>query len=267
MFRTIDYDEALRAVKLNRVPEGTLAEALFVHLAAHKPPREQFASRDDRRRYFIWQLQRGIVAAGALVFAACALVGGSRWLEVMGVREQAAAQQLHARTAAQQYERITAAFPVTETSSENLKVTVVEFRRIAERSATPEHAFVHISRVLEKFPQMELDSVKWAVGRSGELREPASQLGSTAKPQVQGDLAVFVEVAGRVNATQRNDYRGITAQVQRLAAAFVGSDYELVRTQLPFDVTSEGTLTGDIGGSSESGEAPRFTIVLARRLP
>mgnify|MGYP003424227954 CR=1 FL=1 len=40
----------------------------------------------------------------------------------------------------------------------------------------------------------------------------------------------------------------------------------LERTQLPFDVTSEGTLTGDIGGS-DAGEAPRFTIVLARRLP
>jgi hypothetical protein len=78
---------------------------------------------------------------------------------------------------------------------------------------------------------------------------------------------VLVEVSGRVNATQRNDYRGITAQVQQLAAALVGSDYELARTELPFDVTSEGTLTGDITGRAESGEAPRFTIVLARRLP
>jgi len=54
--------------------------------------------------------------------------------------------------------------------------------------------------------------------------------------------------------------------VQSLAGALAGSGYTLVRTQLPFDVTSEGTLTGDIGGS-DSGEAPRFTIVLARGLP
>jgi hypothetical protein len=38
-----------------------------------------------------------------------------------------------------------------------------------------------------------------------------------------------------------------------------------VRTQLPFDVTSEGTLTGDIGGR-DSAEAPRFTIVLSRKV-
>ena len=78
---------------------------------------------------------------------------------------------------------------------------------------------------------------------------------------------VVVEVSGRVQATQRNDYRGITAQVQRFANALVGEGYELVRTQLPFDITSEGVLTGDIGGASESGEAPRFTVVLGRRLP
>ena len=45
--------------------------------------------------------------------------------------------------------------------------------------------------------------------------------------------------------------------------ALAESGYTPVRTQLPFDVTSEGTLTGDIGGA-DSGEAPRFTIVLAR---
>jgi hypothetical protein len=69
-----------------------------------------------------------------------------------------------------------------------------------------------------------------------------------------------------VNATQRNDYRGITGQVQRFASALVGEGFELVRTQLPFDVTSEGVLSGDIGAAGESGEAPRFTIVLARQL-
>ena len=60
---------------------------------------------------------------------------------------------------------------------------------------------------------------------------------------------------------------GVVAQVRQLATALVGADFELVRTELPFDVTSEGTLSGDIGSRPESSEAPRFTIVLARRLP
>jgi len=160
---------------------------------------------------------------------------------------------------------------VTQTSTENLKVAVVEFRRIAERSVSPEQAFVHVSRVLEQFPQIELDSFNWGVGRPDAPRDrPAGAPpdAAAAKPG-QSNAAEMLELSGRVNATQRNDYRAITAQVQRFAAALgAAQGYELVRTQLPFDITSEGTLTGDIGGgSAESGEAPRFTVTLARRLP
>ena len=77
---------------------------------------------------------------------------------------------------------------------------------------------------------------------------------------------VLVELSGRVNATQRSDYRGLTAQVQQFAGALASNGYQLARTQLPFDVTPEGVLSGDIG-ASDSNEAPRFTVVLARRLP
>jgi hypothetical protein len=87
-----------------------------------------------------------------------------------------------------------------------------------------------------------------------------------AKPAAQGELSVQFALSGRVNATQRNDYRAITAQVQRFAEALASAGFELGRTQLPFDITSEGTLTGDIG-AAESSEAPRFTITLTRRLP
>lgn len=265
VFRTIDGAQALEAVHLRQVPDGAGAEALYLHLAAHRPPREQFASTDDRRRYFIWRLQRAVVAAGALGLAACTLYAGSRWLESADLASRAAAQRREARVAAERLERITASFPVTETTTENLRATVLEFRRIAERSASPEPALAHVSRVLGQFPQMELDALNWSIGRPDERRErkPAPK---GAKPDAQSDQAVLVEISGRVNATRRSDYRGITAQVQSFAGALAHSGYALVRTQLPFDITPEGTLTGDIGGA-DSGEAPRFTIVLARRLP
>ena len=270
VFRTFDANEARKAIGLRSAPEGTAAEALYLHLTAKQPPAEQFASREERRRFFIWQLQRGIVAAGALGFAACALYGGSRGLETMAVREQAALQQAEARAAAQSYQRITAAFPVTQTTTENMKVTVVEFTRIAERSALPEPALVHVSQVLGRFPQMELDALTWSVGRPADRlagRKPVPGPGQAPAPGAASDEAVIVEISGRVNATQRNDYRGITGQVQAFAAALADSGYDLLRTQLPFDVTSEGTLSGDIGTGPETSEAPRFTIVIARRLP
>jgi hypothetical protein len=146
---------------------------------------------------------------------------------------------------------------------------VVEFRRIAELSASPESAFAHVSGVLERHPQFEIDGLRWSVGRPGEPREGSGTPRPPASAPAAGpaQTAAIIEVSGRVNATQRNDYRGITAQVQGFASALASEGYTLVRTQLPFDVTSEGTLTGDIGATADTGEAPRFTITLARRLP
>jgi hypothetical protein len=261
-FQTVDGADARRAVGLRAAPEGIGAEALYLQLAARKPPREQFASGAERRNYVIWQLQRGIVAAGLAVFGVCALYSASRWVEAVNARERAELQTRQARAAMQQYERITATFPVTQTSTENLRVTVLEFRRIAERSASPEAAFAHAARVLDRFPQMELEAINWGAGKPAEPRgtKPAP---TEAKP---GEANVQFAISGRVNATQRNDYRGITAQVQRFAEALASSGYQLERTQLPFDITSEGTLTGDIGAAG-SNEAPRFTITLTRRLP
>ena len=264
VFQTIDAAQACKAVGLSQAPENAGGEALYLHLAVRRPPREQFATRDDRRRYLIWQLQRGVVAAGALGFAACALYAGIRSFEAYELTSQAAAQSQEAAFAGQRYQRITASFPVTETTTENLRTTVLEFRRIAERNALPEPALMHVSRVLAQFPQMQVDMVNWRVGKAEERRD-GKPTAPAAKPDTQADEAVVIEITGRVNATQRNDYRGITAQVQAFASALAGSGYSLMRTQLPFDVTSEGTLTGDMGGA-DSGEAPRFTIVLARRL-
>lgn len=270
MFKTVDGADAARAVGLAKVPEGALAESLYLRLAAKKPPREQFASRADTRRFFIWQLQRAVMAAGALALAACALFTGSLWLDASGLRDRAETQARQSQFAAEQYARITSTFPVTQTSTENLKVAVVEFRRIAERSASPEQAFFHVSQVLGQFPQVELDALAWSIGKPSapapKTPGAPAQAPGQAKPDAGNDTAVLLDVTGRVNATQRDDYRGITAQVQRLAAALGSSGYEVVGTKLPFDITSEGTLTGDIGGA-EGGEAPRFTITLAKRLP
>jgi hypothetical protein len=89
-----------------------------------------------------------------------------------------------------------------------------------------------------------------------------------ASKPAPGETAQVLELSGRVSAARRSDYRAITAEVQDFANALRADPaYRVLRTQLPFDVTSEGTLSGDMSTTSDTGEAPRFTIILARDLP
>ncbi len=267
-FSCVDAAQAAKAVGLKHAPSDALAESLYLHLAVKRRPKEQFARSEDRRGFLLWQLKRGVLAAGALGFAACMLFAGIKWLDIMQVRDSVALQQREAALAAQEYQRITAAFPVTQTSTDNLRTTVVEFRKIAGGTSSPEPAFVYLSRVLEQFPQIEIETLVWSVGRPGDERRASGAGGArpAAARDVSSETSEIVEISGRVNATQRTDYRAITAQVQQFAEALrSGAAYQLLRTQLPFDVSSEGTLTGDIG-TPDAGEAPRFTIALARKL-
>ena len=275
VFHTVVMDEAARKVGIKRLPAGAAGEQLFLHLLVRHPPKEQFARGEDRRSYFLWRLQRVIATVGVAGFAACVLYAGALWIDLLGTKNQIEVQRREAQEATQQYERITASFPVTQTTTDNLKATVVEFTRIATQSASPEPALAYLSRVVDKFPQMEIESVQWRIDKPGGRGETAAAPGAAAKPAAvpQGiaadpaaELLQMIEVSGRVNATRRSDYRAITGQVQQFAEALRGDPaWRIVRTQLPFDVTSEGTLSGDIG-LTEGTEAPRFTITVGRAL-
>jgi hypothetical protein len=269
-FRVVDFEAAVRSAGAGRAPAQAGAERLFLELAVKKPPAEQLARGEERRGFLLWQLQRAVVAAGVAVFAGCGAYAGALWLDAREAQSQAQMRQREARLAADEYDRITAAFPVTQTSTTNLKATVVEFRNIAARSASPEVAFGELSGVLERFPQFELDSLNWGVGRpepAARAAKPSAEVPtSRAEAAAAQEHAEVLQISGRVTATRRSDYRAITAQVQSFAAALEAlPGFRLVRTQLPFDVTPEGTLTGDIG-AADSDEAPRFTVVLARTL-
>jgi hypothetical protein len=273
-FHTVVMEEAARKVGIKGIAADAPGEELFLHLAVKSPPKDQFARVEDRRSFFIWRLQRWIIAGGAAAFGACVLLAAAQWIDLFSMSNQVSAQLHDARADTQQYERITASFPVTQTTTDNLKATVVEFTKIAAQSASPEPAMAYLSQVMDKFPQVELESIVWRTGKAAEAggtpEAVAAAKAAAAQPAngsaATGGMMQILEVAGRVNAIRRSDYRAITGQVQRFAEALrTDPAWRILRTQLPFDVTPEGTLSGDIG-AGEGTEAPKFVITIGREL-
>lgn len=271
VFRTMDIQEAARKVGIKRLPADAAGEHLFLYLTVRRAPKEQFARGEDRRSFFLWRLQRAIAYAGVAGIAACALFAGVRFFEVLGEKEQISTLRRESREAVQQYDRKTATFPVTQTTTVNLKATVVEFSKIAAQSASPEPALAYLSQVMEKFPQVDIESVQWRIGtsdgREAALAAPAtaSKAAAAGADSASGIMQIL-EVSGHVNAIRRSDYRAITGQVQQFAEGLRSDpSWRILRTVLPFDVTSAGTLSGDIGLTEGTG-APRFTITVGKAL-
>ena len=254
-FRFQDLEEAARSRGIRGAPPDMGAEQLALALAATKPPREQFARATDRRGFLQWRLQRALLVAGALGFSACAAYAGVQWLDVLELRDQARAQRQEVREATERYRRIAAGFPAAPTSAENLKATVQELQRIAARTAPPEAALAYLAAALAQCPQVELEALVWSV-------KPLS----VPDPGAMNRLAQTLEISARIVATPGADFRAVNAQIQRFAAALQSEPaWQLVRSQLPFDATSQGTLVGGDPGAT-AGEAARFVVVIARPL-
>ena len=210
-FRTIDAAQARRAAGVKRTPEGTGAEALYLHLASKKPPREQFASRDERRSYVVWQRQRGIVAAGALGFAACVLYAGAEGLDMLAVRGRptfsSRAQRAAERTSALPH------FPRDETAPRT-SGRRRQLTRIGDANASLKARSCSL-RGRASFPVRARRSISASAGptaRTSRRRAPAPVVAAVpgAKPEAQSDVACGARLLGRVKATDRNYYRGIT---------------------------------------------------------
>ena len=242
-FTTISLSEAARKTGLRVSPDGIAADQLYLQIAALQPPRVQFLRGEDRRSFLTWRLQRSIVAAGAAGFVTCGAYAATLWLEQLIVRERIEGVKVDTAQARDQLERVRARFPAAPTTIENLKSAALEFRGVAARSASPEGALEHVSRALDRSPQIELDALAWSAGA-----EPAQTL----------------EISGRVNAAQRSDYRAVTELVQRFSTLLTEDPaWRIVSMRLPFDVSPEGVLSGDTGMAADTADAPRFAISIA----
>ncbi|MGH8675300.1 MAG: hypothetical protein ACREVG_13425, partial [Burkholderiales bacterium] len=215
----------------------------------------------------VWRAQRAIIAAGVAGAVACAAYAATLWLERLTVRETIAGLRLDTAQARDQLGRVAARFPATPATIENLKSTALEFRRIAARSASPEAALAHLSRALDRSPRIELEALTWSTGRGSAPGDPKPEAAPAPVPSepARAEPQQTLEISGRLNAAKRPDYRAVAEEVQRFAA-LLGADpaWRVVAMRLPFDLSSDGVLSGGAGAVADSSDAPRFTIWIAR---
>jgi hypothetical protein len=264
-FRVVALDKALGAAGLRRVPQQAGAELCYLALAAKAPPAEQFAQRTERSRFFVWRMRRAILAGGALLFAACALLAGGMWRETLEARQLTELARREARAAGHQYQRIAAALPEIPSSAENLKATVDEFQRIAARSASPEAMLAHLSRVLERYPNIRIDALTWNAAPPATPASAPHSAGDAAA--AMDDATESLEIVGRLEPPRRSDLRRIVDEIERFAQALRDAGLRSGKLKLPFDVTPEGELTGDTRtDAAQSGET-NFSLLVSKVKP
>ena len=267
-FHVQDFDTVSRSIGLKSVPPEALGEALFLHVLAQSTPRDQFADEGLRHFYNLWRGRIGLVTTGAVTLGLCVLLAGGRLVDAYLIDQESGADRGQETRAAEEYARLQARFPKTPTSTETLRAIVKNYRALVKQSATPEGMFVDISQALTALPQIEVDKIDWEVGglRPGEASRGASSRPPSTAPGQSADSPVQIaEISGRLIVPQASDYRAVTALVTQFTDALrARPGTEVTRTQLPFDINAEKSLSGDIGAARRE-EVPQFSVALSKR--
>ena len=273
-FNLINAELQCRAGGLSNFPADTPCDALFLHAAATSPPAEQFAQEQHRHHFHLWQLAKGLYVAGLAVMVAGLLYAGVQLLDAYGQKQQILADQNRFDALSAEYARVTATFPKTPTSTENLKTTIKQYLLLQSLTAYPAYLLLEISKVLAAYPQVEIERIEWRVGKRGEekaaVKSTAPKAG--APPAAAGMPALDPEyelatISARVVGARRADVRSITDMASQFIEAFRKSpQLEISGVHMPFDTAAEDALKGDIGSDRAIAEDVRFAVTIGRRL-
>jgi hypothetical protein len=272
-FHVHGLDKVASSLGLKSVPAESHAEALFLNVLAAYPPAEQYAGDRLRRFYDLWRARVGLLAAGAGGFALCLLLSAARFLDIHQLNDQSQNNRAQEIRASEEYARLQTRFPKTPIAGETLKTVVRNYRALLRQRASPSKMFAEISEAVTALPQIEIDRIDWefgggaksAPGRDASKESPAqpSARTRTAETEFQTQTA---EISGKLVVQQASDFRGVTALVNQFTEALrKRPGTEVIRTQLPFDINAEKSLSGDIG-AARSEEVPQFSVMVVKRL-
>ncbi|MBE0616265.1 MAG: hypothetical protein IH604_21565 [Burkholderiales bacterium] len=271
-YHVIDADKQCGATGLKSFPPEAPCEALFMRAAGIAAPADQFGQERHRHYYRLWQISRGLYAAGLAAAAAGLLFAAALLLQIYSLRGQIETDQTQFRTLSAEYARLTATFPPAPTSTENLKTAIKQFHLLQAQTTTPADLYTEISKALADFPQVEIESIQWRIGKPPAEIAPKGgaprAAAASAAPPSGVDLGyALAEVSAQVVGARRVDLRAITEMANQFIANLrKNPQLEVTGVSLPFALTSADTLSGDIGSERAIAENAAFSFTVGRKL-
>ena len=267
-FQLVDLAATARVCGLRQAPEPLSGDALFLHLLAQQPPRQQFAALAERRFYRLWQTRFLLKSSGALAMLGCLLFAAHGFYQARAMNEQTEQTLAQAQSDAQRYAGILKGLPPMPTSLDNLRAVTARFDAVEARSAEPETMYARISRALEEAPEVEVERIEWLTGTNPEEAGPSPEQRRTPAKESAGGMYAVALISGTLPAARAADQRSLIEEVNDFAAALRrNSELQVTVLRMPFEVESGKTLRSGGETAAAVAEAPRFSVRVSYKLP
>ena len=236
-------------------PADSRSDALFLHLLASAPPRQQFASPAHRHDFHLAKIRRSLSAASLIVLLLSALFSSMQIAKIRDWTNQT--QQLLTAEA-----ELKKSVPAIASNTAPLDIAPEAFRNLARRHAelrrqqrSPGSAFAVLSKAVEQTPAIQLDKLAWKMSHSG----PSTATG------IDGD-AETLTVSGNIHSDSTANQRQILGTLEEFIEKLrrnPATTIKIVRS--PVDIDSGRTV---LGGDRDvnSARSIQFVIELTQKL-
>jgi len=244
-------------------PRGTLADTLFLHVLAKKPPNEQFATAEDRHFFRLGQVSFGLRSAGLTIFVACLLFAGRQFIEYQAIAGSSADTAAQAATDRTRYDAILQGLPKVAISNDALRALVGRYDRLRQQAEGLEPMYVTISRALQESPRVELTRLDWTLGGKAGAAPAPVPLPASGSMAIPASIAESAELHAQLPIGLANDPRAQRAAVDVFVEHLRAQKLYVQVLKHSFEADSAKSLKSSADAVAQV-QAPQFSLRIAR---
>ena len=247
------------------IPSADLSasgDALHLHLLASSTPTLDLAPPQVEVGFQVFKVRQYVYAAAAALLLGAAIWAGANEVRAWHTADQIVLLEQQIQQYQLRYKEVTAQFPHTPASAEELRDTVEAAQRIRGELRTPEAMLVVVSRALDVSPDIALRKVDWRYG------VPAEAAGDAA-PNPAGSAGRAPRQTGVISAEvtrDTQDHRAVLDRIREFTSSLAANpQVEEVRVlRLPMDITSSSALSGTTAEAARSPQTQFEVAVIFR---
>jgi len=243
-------EEVARRLSIPPGDLATSADALHLHLLASAAPGLDLAPPQVEVGFQVYRVRQYAYAAAAVVVFGAIVVAVANEIRAWRIADEIVALEQQILQYQQRYKEVTAQFPKTPVSSEELRDTVEAAERIRSELRTPEQMLIVISRALDASPDISLSKVDWRHGSGSQSSGEAGILSQQAGMRQVGVVSAEVTREAQDHRAVLDRIRGFTAS---LAAHAQVEEVRVLR--MPMDISSASALSGTTAETVQSPQA------------
>lgn len=229
-------------IGLKESPIDSDATSLLLHMLGRKPPANQYAVADYMHFHSLWKAKNLLkISVAAAAFVCVAWSGTNLW-EASELNQDIESLSAMQSSIVAQERQIEADYPRFPVSVNRMKDGVSVIQKVSAYALLPQQFLTQVSRKLEDFPMIQVNSLSWRVtSGSGATQKSSRQMITQASlSSTYQEILLGGEVLSSLNLRDTID------SIDQFRLALEREGFSATPVTMPINLDSSASIAGDL---------------------